>query len=184
MTRFPRVIFCAAGALLMAAGAAGSPADKVTGEFMHLMSPECPPVDEQPAYGKEMSAHESIDGRMQKGFIYIYRPDGTWNYIDLGNAANACVNVYENDKARVGGLNIDGTGPGIGRYFGWELEDHGEPGACADLVTGLRFPETPEGRLDFLEWCATGDRTGSTAVWPHVMIEGNLQIHNHAADGD
>ncbi len=175
----------AAATLVFTAAMAAGPADKVSGEFLHVMSPSCPPTaDDIAPYGKEISAHESIDGRMQKGYIYIYRPNGTWNFIDLANAANACVHVFEDGKARVGGMNIDGTGPGLGLYFGWEIEDGGEPGACADSVTGIRFPGTQEGRAYFLEWCASGDRTGNTAIWPHVVIEGNLQVHNGPADGD
>lgn len=170
-------LLLAAGLLVALPVLGDGPADKVTGTYGHAGCADCP------VYRKEVVAHEAIGRQPQKGSIYIVRPDGTWNYIDL-SASNACVHVYDDGKARIGGLNSDGDGPGIGRFFGWEVEDNGEPAAWVDKTTTVRFDGNAEGRDYFLDWCATGNPTGNTAIFPHMVVDGNLQVHNHGADGD
>lgn len=179
MTRyFTAAILVAAGVLVSLPAGADGAADKVTGKYWHAACAECP------VYGKNVLAHEASAQKPQKGWIYILRPDGRWNYVDLSNAANACVRVFEDGKARIGGMNIDGTGPGLGLFVGWELEDNGEPAAWVDRTVTVRFPTGQEGLSYFLNWCETGSRDGNTAVFPHDVIGGNLQIHNHRGDGD
>ena len=169
-------ILLAAGLLVALPVLGDGPADKVTGTYWHAACAECP------VYRKEVVAHEAVGDRPQKGSIYIIRPEGTWNYIDL-SASNACVHVYADGRARIGGLNSDGDGPGIGRFFGWEVEDNGEPAAWVDRAWTVRFPST--GLEDFLAWCDDGTvQNNIPPVFPHDVVAGNLQVHNHAADGD
>jgi hypothetical protein len=183
------------GLLAGAALAGDGPADKVTGSLLNASfsnepCPECPPgiqVNLENANGKEISAHEALGKRLQHGFVYILRVDGTWDLIDLGNGVDSCVYVYADGRARIGGLVVDGTGPGLGRYFGFEVEDKGEPGKWADLITTVRFPPlsvNPESRENFGAWCAVGNREGNTAVWPGLVVDGNLKVHNYPGDGD
>jgi hypothetical protein len=173
-----RAILLVAVAFACQSVLADGPADTVTGGFRHA-APVNDPGDV--IYTKRINAHEAVDGLLQHGFIYIVRPDGhTWEYIDLGDTDNACVNVYADGEARVGGLVTDGIGPGLGRYFGWALQDNGEPGYLADRTTTLRFVDV-EG---FFAWCATGDEGYADVIWPHIVVSGNLQVHNFATDGD
>lgn len=177
ISNFPTAILLAAGLAVSLPVLADGPADKVTGGYRHAACADCP------VYGKKVLAQEAFGDKPQKGWIYIIRPDRTWNYIDL-SASNACVHIYADGKARIGGLNSDGDGPGIGLFFGWEVEDNGEPAAWVDKTTTVRFPGDEAGRNDFLNWCATGDTTGNTAIFPHTVTGGNLQVHNYIADGD
>ena len=173
-----RAILFLAGTLFAASALADGPADKVTGSFRHA-GPVNDPGDV--VYSKHISAHEALNGMPQFGFIYIVRPDGyTWEYIDLGDTENACVVVYADGQARVGGLVTDGIGPGLGRYFGWALQDNGEPGRMSDLTTTLRFDDAE----DFLAWCEDGSMDWANAVWPHIVVGGNLQVHNFSTDSD
>lgn len=179
MTTFlTRAILVIAGTLLCISALAGGAADKVTGGYRHA-APVNDPGDV--IYSKRISAHEALDGLRQLGFIFIVRPDGhTWEYIDLADTENACVNIYADSEARVGGLVTDGIGPGLGRYFGWALTDIGEPGRMSDLTTGLRF----DNAQNLLNWCDDGDEKWANAVWPHIVVAGNFQVHNYRSDGD
>jgi hypothetical protein len=176
--QFTRVVAIVAGALIGISAFAGGAADKVTGHFRHA-GPVNDPGDV--IYSKTISAHEAFAGRPQRGFIYAVRPDGhTWEYIDLADTSTACVNVYGDGQARIGGLVTGGIGPGMGRFFGWELRDNGEPARLSDLTTTLRFDDAD----DLLAWCISGDTNWANAVWPHIVLSGNLQVHNFDSDAD
>jgi len=200
MTGLKTMMTTVALSLLAGAAVAGDgPADKVTG-FFYNVSDEDPACSADPpdlqvtlanAVSKEFSAHEALGRKLQYGYVYLVRPNGAWELIDLGNVEESCVNVYEDGKARVGGLVIDGTGPAVGRYFGFEIVDKGEPARCSDMSTTVRFPrpsedpeDPPQGRTDFLNWCETGSLHGSTAYWPGVLVYGNVKVHNYPGDGD
>jgi hypothetical protein len=58
-------------------------------------------------------------------------------------------------------------------------------------VAGVRrrascFPWSEEARLALLEWCASGTlaELPNQAIWPYVITDGNLQVHNHPGDED
>ena len=175
---FTRAIVVIAGTLMCFSALAGNAADKVTGSFRHA-APVNDPGDV--IYSKYISAHEALGGRPQLGFIYLVRPDGhTWEYIDLADTKNACVNVHADGEARIGGLVTDGIGPGLGRYFGWALQDNGEPGRMSDLTTTLRFDDAEK----LFAWCISGDTDWANAIWPHIVVAGNLKVHNFGSDAD
>ena len=178
MTRnFERLLCVLAGMLLAGSAIADGAADAVTGSFRHA-GPANDPGDV--IYSKVISAHEAFADRPQRGFIYAVRPDGyTWEYIDLSDE-DACVNVYEEGKARIGGVISDGIGPALGAWFGWALEDRGEPGRLTDLSTTLRFADA----AGLQAWCASGDIGYALHVYPHIVVAGNLQVHDYEADGD
>jgi hypothetical protein len=199
MTGLKMMTAVALGLLAGVALAGDGPADKVTG-FLFRVPPSNPACSEDPpdlqvtlasAISKEFSAHEALGRRLQHGYVYLVRPTGLWELIDLGNVEESCVNVFADGKARVGGLIIDGTGPAVGRYFGFEIEDKGEPAWCSDISTTVRFPrpqedpeDPPQGRVDFLNWCETGSLEGNTGYWPGVVVYGNIKVHNYPGDGD
>lgn len=185
----------ALGLFAGAAVAGDGPADKVTGFFYNVSAsdPACsadPPdleVTLANAVSKEFSAHEARGKRLQHGYVYLVRPTGQWELIDLGDVEESCVNVYADGEARVGGLIIDGTGPAVGRYFGFIVVDKGEPAACSDMSTTVRFPrltDDPDSRENFLHWCETGNLDGNTGYWPGVLVYGNVKVHNYPGDGD
>jgi hypothetical protein len=139
------------------------------------------------AVSREISAHEASGRRVQHGYVYLVRPTGQWELIDLGSVEDSCVKVFGDGMARIGGLVIDGTGPGVGRYFGFEIEDKGEPAWCSDLSTTVRFPrlsDDPDSRDNFRAWCQDGTLDGNTGYWPGVVVYGNIKVHNYPGDGD
>ena len=88
-------------------------------------------------------------------------------------------------------LISDGNGPQVGRYFGLDLADEGEPAYFADNGATIRFSldyYSEQARLAFLDWCETGELPttpmNGLAVWAHVIFQGNLQVHNSPRDGD
>jgi len=159
---------------------ARGPADKVTGEFTH-----------NDAVHRLVSAHEAIGKKPQKGFFFAWRDDGRWFEVDFQDTEHTCVNVFADGQARIGGLVINSheNSPQIGRYFGFFFVDGGEPGPIVDQGFTYRVTTdywSEEARLAFLEWCETGvlgDLSGQ-AIWPSVVTDGNLQVHNspHSAD--
>lgn len=170
----------AAGMLVSLPVSAEGAADAVTGNYLHRAD-----APDAQIYGKKVLAREALGDRLQQGWIYVTRPNGTWDYIDLSDPLNGCVNVYEDGKARIGGLIIDGTSSAVGRFVGWEVEDNGEPAAWVDRTVTFRFPFLSDGGRDyFLEWCASGNTEGSDTAFEHYVVRGNLQVHNFDADGD
>jgi len=157
---------------------AGGPADKVTGEFtlngvLHRL----------------LSAHESIGKNPQKGFLFAWRDEGLWFEIDFNDVENTCVHVYANGQARIGGLVSAGNGPQVGRYFGFLIVDGGEPGTMVDHGFTYRLTSdywSEAARLGVLDWCETGVQAGlpNEAIWPSVVTDGNLQVHNSPHDID
>lgn len=157
---------------------AGKSVDKVTGEFTL-----------NGVHHRLLSAHESAGKHPQKGFIFSWRDDGRWFEMDFNDVENTCVNVYANGQARIGGLVSAGNGPQVGRYFGFLMVDGGEPGTMVDHGFTYRVTTdywSEEARLGLLDWCETGVFAGLTneAIWPSVVTDGNLQVHNSPYDID
>ena len=80
-------------------------------------------------------------------------------------------------------INANENAPQIGRYFGFFLVDGGEPGPIVDQGFTYRVTSdywSEEARLALLEWCETGVLGGLTgqAIWPSVVTDGNMQVHN------
>jgi hypothetical protein len=173
---------CLASANVSAAGGPRS-ADKVTGEYTYGSCFDCVPGDELTNVAHSLlSAHEATGKSPQKGFQLSWRDDGLWFEIDLRDTENSCVVVWADGRARIGGLVSDGNGPQVGKYFGSLIMDEGEPAYFNDRKVTYRFP--PTGREDFLAWCLDGEPDGATAIWPQVVIQGNIQVHNSPGDGD
>ncbi|NNK34252.1 MAG: hypothetical protein HKP02_14060 [Xanthomonadales bacterium] len=187
-------ILTLAACLLASNAMAGGPVDKITGDFTHGNCPEmaCEPGDPLNYVShKLISGHEARGKHPQKGFVFSWNDEGRWFEMDLWDTHNNCVHIFEDGRVRTGGLVSDGNGPQVGRYFGLELLDGGEPAFYVDYGTTVRFSldyYSEAARLAFLEWCETGDfpREGlvGVAFWPHVIFEGNLQVHNSDRDGD
>ena len=153
---------------------ARGPADKVTGEFTH-----------NDRFHRLVSAHEAIGENPQKGFFLSSWDDGRWFEIDFWDTEHSCVNVFAEGQARIGGLVRKGNegAPQIGRYFGLFMIDGGEPGPIVDQGFTYRVTSdywSEEARLALLHWCETGELGGlfEQAVWPSVVTDGNLQVHN------
>jgi hypothetical protein len=153
---------------------ARGPADKVTGEFTH-----------NDRFHRLVSAHEAIGKNPQKGFFLSWWDDGRWYEIDFWDTEHSCVNVFAEGQARIGGIVRDASegAPQVGRYFGLFMIDGGEPGPIVDQGFTYRVTTdywSEEARLALLHWCETGelgDLSGQ-AIWPSVVTDGNLQVHN------
>jgi hypothetical protein len=177
----------AAACLLAIPALAGGPTAKITGEFTHGNCNGCSPGDTLNIISHKMiSAREANGKRPQKGFMLSWRDDGRWYEMDFNDTENTCVNVYADGRARTGGLASDGNGPQVGRYFGLDLIDGGEPAYFVDEAATVRFGLdywSDEARLAFQHWCETGELPQEgmegLAVWPHIVIDGNLQIHRN-----
>jgi hypothetical protein len=194
MKRFLILFFTFTTCLVAANVFAGGKVDKATGDYVHGNCWDCVPGDELPFIShKLMSAHEASGKHRQKGFVFSWNLKGKWFEMDLSDTDNTCVKIYEDGRVRTGGLVSEGNGPQVGRYFGLELEDNGEPAYFVDRGTTVRFSTEyyfEPARLAFLEWCETGNippegevPEGFT-IWKHVIFEGNLQVHNSPRDGD
>ncbi len=194
MKRFLIYIFALAAALASADAFARGPADKVTGDFTHGNCGECVPGDELLfVWHKFISAHEAFGKRPQKGLLFSWNDDGRWFEMDFRDAHNTCVHIDMDGHVRTGGLASDGNAAQVGRYFGLEFNDNGEPAYFVDDGATIRFSRdywSEAARLAFLEWCETGELPGpdaglnGLAVWPHIIIRGNVQVHNAPGDGD
>ena len=159
---------------------AHGPAEKVTGEFTH-----------NDRFHRLVSAHEAMGKNLQKGFFLSWRDDGRWYEIDFWDTEHSCVNVFAEGQARIGGLVREGNegAPQIGRYFGLFMIDGGEPGPIVDQGFTYRVTTdywSEEARLALLNWCETGELGGlfEQAVWPSVVTDGNLQVHNSPRGND
>lgn len=188
MKRFSLFMFATAACVHAATAFAGGAVDKVTGDFTQGSC--CLPDGQLRAVTHRLiSAHEESDKHPQAGFLLSWGDDGVWFEMDFSDAANTCVKVYADGQARIGGLVSDGNGPQVGRYFGIYLADAGEPAYFVDHGVNHRMSldyYSEETRLAFLDWCATGELPGleGQTVWPFVIFQGNLQIHNSPGDGD
>lgn len=161
---------------------AGGPADKVTGEYVL-----------NDTFHRLVSAHEAIGRHPQKGFFLSWGDGGAWYELDFNDTENTCVNVFSDGQARFGGLVGAGSEglPQIGRYFGFIVVDGGEPGAIADHGYTYRVSTdywSESARLALLNWCDTGvideTRNGFIVWGPHLVTEGNLQVHYTPGDTD
>lgn len=200
MKRLPFFAITAATCLFAASVLAGGAVDKVTGDFTQGACWDCTPGDTLGQIAHRLiSAHEASGKHRQKGFMLSWRDNGSWWEMDFRDAANTCVHVSADGEARIGGLVTDGqrpdgtAAPQIGRFFGVFLVDEAEPAYFKDHGLVYRFSTdywSDEARQQFFEWCNTGnlpaveDRLTNFAVWSHVVIEGNLQVHNSHKDGD
>jgi len=173
---------------------ARGPADKVTGDYTHGNCWDCAPGDTLAFVShKLISGHEAQGNQPQKGFVFSWNDEGRWFEMNLTDTHNTCVNVYADGRVRTGGLVHEGNGPQVGRYFGLDLMDEGEPAYFADHGFTIRFSTlyySEQARQAFLDWCETGDYPApGTApegftVWSHIIFQGNLQVHNSTRNGD
>jgi len=176
------IILGCAMALFTSTAYTGGPADKVTGEFV---------IND--IVHRLISAHEANGNQQQKGFFLSWSNDETWFELDFDDTYNTCVNVFSEGQARIGGLVGAGNegSPQVGRYFGFTLIDGGEPGAVVDHGFTYRVSTdywSESARLALLSWCETGviDETlNGYIVWgPHLVTDGNLQVHFTPGDSD
>ena len=180
----------AAAACVAAAAAQAGPADKVTGESTYAGCNGCVPGDQLGVTRHRLiSAHEAFRNRAQKGFYFAWNDEGRWFEIDFRDTENSCVHVFADGQARIGGLVSAGNGQQVGRYFGIYVADAGEPAWFVDHGFTYRVSLdywSEAARLGLLEWCESGNLAGlyGGAIWPHVVIDGNVQVHNSHGDGD
>jgi hypothetical protein len=192
MKRFSLLSITATACLLVANSFAGGITDKVTGEYTRAGCNGCQPGDVLNFVANRLlSAHEAGGKHHQKGSLFSWNEAGLWFELNFDDTFNTCVNVYEDGRARIGGLVHDGNGPQVGRYFGFYLEDNGEPAYFSDSGASLRISAeywSESARLYLQHWCQTGNLPGDPlpgyTVWPSIVIAGNLQVHNSNRDGD
>lgn len=167
-----QIVAIVASNLLALSAFAGGPADKVTGDFVRLADTS------SQEWTCEFTAHEAIGNRGKKGSLYCAKSNASdWWEVDLASES-ACVHVYSDGKARLGGMAVRGYPTSrIGAFYGMEVEDNGEPGAYTDTLDIKTFTATT-----FASFCASG--LGSGGISPYTIIEGNLQVHNFSTDGD
>ena len=181
--------------LLLGANAfAQGAADKVTGEYTRAGCNDCQPgeVLNFVSY-RLLNAHEASGNRPQKGFFFALNDAGFWFELDFTDTVNTCVKIYEDGRARIGGVvkSGNGNGPQVGRAFGFYLEDNGGPAYFSDKGHTVRFTteyDSEVARQYVQHWCETGDLQSEAlegyAVWFGIVIDGNLVIHNSPKDGD
>ena len=179
--------------LLLGANAfAQSAADKVTGEYTRANCYDCQPGQALSFISyRLLEAHEESSKQPQRGFFYAVNDAGRWFQLEFTDTYNTCVNVYEDGRARIGGVVLAGNGPQVGRVFGFYLEDNGEPAYFSDNGHTVRFSldyDSEEARQYQHYWCETGELPGDPLygydVWFGIVIDGNFVVHNSPADGD
>ena len=171
---------------------AGGATDKVTGEYTRASCNGCQAGDVLKwVSNRLLTAHEAGGKHRQKGSMFSWNDDGLWFELDFTDTFNTCVKIYDDGRARIGGLVHDGNGPQVGRYFGFYLEDNGEPAYFSDQGATVRISSdywSEPARLYFQHWCQKGllpgDPLPGYAVMPAIVIDGNLVIHNSPKDGD
>jgi len=193
MKRFSLLTVTAAAYLLVANAFAGGAADKVTGEYTRAGCNGCQPGDELNFISyRLLNAHEASGKYPQKGFMFALNDAGFWFELDFTDAFNTCVKIYEDGRARIGGVVNSGNGAQVGRAFGFYLEDQGGPAYFSDMGHTVRFTTdyglVEAARLYVQHWCQTGllpgDPLPGYVVWAGIVIDGNLVIHNSPKDGD
>ncbi len=193
MRRFSMIALMTA--FLLAGNAlAGGAVDKVTGEFSRGSCFDCIPGTDLPFISHRLvSAHEAGTKHPQKGFLFsVSENSGHWFELDFSDTYNTCVNVYEDGKARIGGVVEYGSGPQVGRVFGFYMEDNGGPAYFSDMGHTVRFTTEYHlveiAREYFQHWCQTGLLPGNPlpgyVVWFGTVIDGNYVVHNSPKDGD
>jgi hypothetical protein len=175
--------------LLSATAFAGGPADRVTGHFSVVAC--CPIAPDPIVRYREFFAWEESAESPQRGYMYSINDFDRWYQVDFGDMENSCVNVYEEGMVRLGGLVSDGNVGAVGRYFGFELQDWNQGPYHHASSRTFRFvgpggPDDSEpARENLMHWCLTGEYQGRVnAIWPAVVVQGDLKIHNSKADGD
>jgi len=174
-------------ALLMAASAIGGvPADKVTGTFGIAGCYDCVPGDPLGIIrDRYISAHEAVGNRPQKGYLFSVSNGVNWYEIDFKDKQNTCVNVFVDGSARIGGLVAYGNVGAVGKYFGYDISDGGQPdpNAYVDTMWVIRF-DGSDPKSDFFNWCHDIGPIGPATWWPQAVVEGNVKVHNYGTDGD
>jgi hypothetical protein len=193
MKRILRLFFTLIACLVAANVFAGGVADKVTGDYTRANCNSCQPGDvlKFNSY-RLLNAHEASGKHPQKGFMFALNDAGYWFELDFTDTFNTCVKIYEDGRARIGGVVNSGNGPQVSRVFGFYLEDNGEPAYFSDKGHTVRFTSdyglVETARLYVQNWCQTGNLPGDPllgyVVWPGIVIDGNFKIHNSPKDGD
>lgn len=171
---------------------AQSSTDKVTGDFTRANCFDCQPGDDLAFISHRLiDAHEASDKHAQKGYFFAMNDAGVWFALDFNDSYNTCVKVFDDGRARVGGVVLDGNGAQVGRTFGFYMEDQGGPAYFSDVSHTIRFTldrGSEEARNYLHHWCQTGELLGDPlrgyAVWLGIVIDGNFVVHNSPKDGD
>jgi hypothetical protein len=179
--------------LLLGANAfAQGAADKVTGEYTRAGCNGCQPGQALSFISyRLLNAHEASGNGPQKGFFFALNDAGSWFELDFTDTFNTCVKIYDDGRARIGGVVKSGNGPQVDRAFGFYLEDDGGPAYFSDRGHTVRFTtdyDSEVARQYVQYWCETGELPDEElegyAVWFGIVIDGNLVIHNSPKDGD
>ncbi|MBT8102485.1 MAG: hypothetical protein KJO95_05910 [Gammaproteobacteria bacterium] len=197
MKRFSLLTMTMALFLLAANAFAQGAADKVTGTYTRAGCNGCQPGDVLNFISyRWLNAHEARGKRPQKGSMFTLNDAGNWFELDFTDTVNTCVKIYDDGRARIGGVVEYGNGPQVGRAFGFYLEDNGGPAYFSDKGYTVRFTTdynlVGEARNNLQDWCETGDlldpeELGTPegyAVWHSIVIDGNFVVHNSPKDGD
>ena len=194
MKRFLLFTITATLCLLAANAFAQGATDKVTGTYTRANCFGCQPGDELKFMSyRWLNAKEASAKHPQKGTMFALNDKGYWFELDFTDTVNTCVKIYEDGRARIGGVVQYANGPQIGRAFGFYLEDQGGPAYFSDKGHTVRFAwerYSEAARLQLQHWCKTGeppsdlDKLDGYVVWPGIVIDGNFVIHNSPKDGD
>ena len=178
--------------LMEAATCAESETDKVVGAYTRANCDDCEPGDELTFVRQRLlTAHEAMGGFAQAGFMYSWNDAGGWYGLDFTDTYNTCVRIYDDGRARIGGVVKFGNGPQVGRAFGFHMEDQPGPAFFNDKVQTVRFSsdyDSETARQYAHYWCQTGELQGEAlagyAEWPGIVIDGSFVICNLPMDGD
>lgn len=187
------------GLVLMSAMAyAGGHANSVKGNFSIVAC--CPIGVDTPIRYRQYDAWEESDKYPQGGYMYSIDPRDIWYMMDFSDTENTCVNVYDKGRARLGGLVSAGNAGAVGRYFGFDLHDWKQKRFHQDSGQVFRFigpggvdDPGPERVANFMHWCETGEWVHEAsgepdptinAIWPQVVVKGDLKIRQSQTKGD
>lgn len=167
--------------------------DKVMGTYTRANCNDCQPGDDLIFVAhRQLLASEARGALSQTGFMFSSNDADVRFELDFTDTYNTCVNIYADGRARIAGVVTDGNGPQVERVFGFHLEDHGWPAYFSDKGQTVRFAleyNSEDARQYAHYWCETGELLNDQAlegyaVWPGIVIDGDLVICNTPTDGD
>ena len=178
--RIPMQSLLLAGLMLAAGNAATDPGNKVTGDFVRVISPEI-------AWEMYFSAHEEVVNhkgkiRPAKGMAMGQRilPNDELFWV----MTVTCVEVFSDNYARFAGIYIDHFNPErIGLPVAFEAHDYANPGNDVDHLRPKMGDYTPEDcpadectAYEFAQaFCDGYSDPPEWAYW--YVTEGNVNIH-------
>ena len=144
MKRFLLFTITATLCLLAANAFAQGATDKVTGTYTRANCFGCQPGDELKFMSyRWLNAKEASAKHPQKGTMFALNDKGYWFELDFTDTVNTCVKIYEDGRARIGGVVQYANGPQIGRAENFSLINLSEKTVSNSskhfLIISIRF---------------------------------------------